>query len=485
MTENKRMKKAKKKSRQILIIVNLVLWSVLIFIYLYFAFYYKKHFYTNTIINGVNTSNMTVKEAEEAINAEVKSYVLLLEERNDMQEQITGTDIDLHTIFKGSLEELIDSQNSFAWPVTVFRSRELDIDTMIEYNEDMLKKRFNNLNCFKEEYVLRPANAYISEYTENGYVIIPEDNGALVKKKKLYEAIKTAINTLEPVLSLEEADCYIEAKIKSDHPKLVEALDKMNKIVSSNITYEFGDEMEIVDGNMINEWLSVDDKFKVTLSTDGIKEFVDYIGKTYNTFGKVRTFQTSYGDILQIKGGDYGWWLNRGEEVKELKKMILEGKQEVKEPVYFQTAQHYGSDDVGNTYVEINLTAQHLFFYKDGKLIVEADIVSGNISKNYGTPVGTYPIQYKENDATLNGEDYSTPVKYWMPFFGNIGLHDASWRREFGKDIYLKRGSHGCINMPPAAAKKVFEHIKRGIPVVVYELPGTENYKKKSDIIVD
>jgi lipoprotein-anchoring transpeptidase ErfK/SrfK len=117
-----------------------------------------------------------------------------------------------------------------------------------------------------------------------------------------------------------------------------------------------------------------------------------------------------------------------------------------------------------------------LFFYKDGELIVESDFVSGNVSKNFATPVGTYPIQYKENDAVLVGEDYETPVKYWMPFNRNIGMHDASWRKEFGKNIYMTRGSHGCINMPPKAAKKVFENIKRGVAVVVYELPGTESY---------
>jgi lipoprotein-anchoring transpeptidase ErfK/SrfK len=116
---------------------------------------------------------------------------------------------------------------------------------------------------------------------------------------------------------------------------------------------------------------------------------------------------------------------------------------------------------------------------------VESDFVSGNVSKNFATPAGTYPIQYKENDATLVGEDYETPVKYWMPFNKNIGFHDATWRKDFGKNIYLTRGSHGCINMPPKAAKKMFEDIRRGVAVVVYELPGTESYdlKEEKDLI--
>ena len=249
----------------------------------------------------------------------------------------------------------------------------------------------------------------------------------------------------------------------------------MNKIAGSKITYNFGEDTEVLDGKKISQWLSVNENYEVNLDKEGVKEFVDYIGWAYNSFGKTRTFKTSYGDVIEVRGGDYGWWLNRGKEVSELTELLLEGKQLVKEPAYFQTAMKYGKDDIGNTYVEVNLTAQHLFFYKEGKLVLESDFVSGNLSRNYGTPTGTYPITYKENNATLKGENYSTPVKYWMPFNGNIGFHDAPWRNEFGKDIYVNNGSHGCINMPPANAKIMFENISKGIPAIVYELEGTEN----------
>jgi hypothetical protein len=194
---------------------------------------------------------------------------------------------------------------------------------------------------------------------------------------------------------------------------------------------------------------------------------------------------TSYGDTIKIKGGDYGWWLDRPKEVSELTELIKNGEQLIREPAYFQTAQQYGQDDIGDTYVEVNITAQHLFFYKEGELILETDFVSGDLSKEYGTPVGTYPIQYKDNDATLVGEDYATPVKYWMPFNRNIGFHDASWRDEYGKDIYLTNGSHGCINMPPKAAEKMYQNIHRGVAVVVYELPGTESYEIEESKIIE
>lgn len=139
------------------------------------------------------------------------------------------------------------------------------------------------------------------------------------------------------------------------------------------------------------------------------------------------------------------------------------------------TANSHGKNDYGDSYVEINLTAQHMFLYKDGKLVIDSDFVSGNVSKNNATPTGAYGVTYTEKNATLRGENYETPVTYWMPFAGNVGMHDAYWRSKFGGSIYKYAGSHGCINLPPEVAKVVFENVKKNYPVLVYELPGTES----------
>lgn len=478
MSKNKIENKRKKR----LLYMGIGVFSPVILLYIVLSFYYSNHFYNNTMINGVNATSMTVNQAEEAINVQVKSYILTLEERNGASKQLYGEDIGLHTVYKESISDLLGNQNGFAWPLSLFKSHVLEIDTMLEYDESLLKKQFVKLKYDEASNIIEPVNAYISEYGTNGYEIVPEDPGAKVDEGKLYEAVKKSIISLEPSISIEEAGYYEEPKINSKYPELIAALEEMNKIAGAKITYEFGEAIEILDGSKISSWLSVDDNYVVNFNPDGVKEYVDYIGKTYNSFGRVRTFQTSYGDVLQIEGGDYGWWLDRVTERTELTELILSGEQLIREPVYFQTASQYGLDDIGDTYVELNLTAQHLFFYKDGKLIVESDYVSGNLLKNYGTPTGTYPIQYKENDATLDGEDYSTPVKYWMPFNHNIGFHDAPWRKKFGEDIYLKNGSHGCINLPPAVAKIMFENIKRGVAVIVYELEGTENYDVEEDI---
>ena len=71
-------------------------------------------------------------------------------------------------------------------------------------------------------------------------------------------------------------------------------------------------------------------------------------------------------------------------------------------------------------------------------------------------------------NVTLKGADYESPVTYWMPFNGGIGLHDATWRSRFGGSIYYYSGSHGCVNLPYSAAADIYSIVEAGMPVVCY-----------------
>lgn len=469
-------KQAKKiKRRNIIIGINAVLIGILVIAYLGISMYFKDKFIFGTYINDMDFSGKTVEEAEQIITYEIRSYSLTLEERDDITETIHSGDINMQTVFDISLEDLKKEQSPYKWIIGLFKPEKHDISTMLTYDDELLKEAFNNLDCFKEENIVKPVDAHISDYTENGYEIVEAVNGNEVKKEKLYDLVVKYIEDLEPVLSLEDNDCYEKPTVAADSQDLVKVADTLNKYVGTTITYEFGDNIEVVDGSVISEWLEVTDDNKVVFNKENVRKYVDYLGYTYNTFGATRQFDTSYGKTVSVSGGDYGWWLNRVAEVDELIAAVQNGENITKEPNYFQKAGSYGKNDIGNTYVEINLKAQHLFFYKEGKLIVESDIVSGNLAKNYGTPTGTYSLTYKERDATLVGEDYNTPVSYWMPFNNNIGLHDATWRTEFGGNKYLTSGSHGCINLPYEVAKVIYENIEKGVAVICYELDITDN----------
>ena len=244
------------------------------------------------------------------------------------------------------------------------------------------------------------------------------------------------------------------------------------------VTYPFGSASEVLDGSTIHQWLLAEGD-SVTLNRDTIGDYVKNLASRYNTAYKKRPFKTSYGQTVEVSGF-YGWRINQAAETEELIRILEAGESVVREPVYSQTAASHDGADYGGTYAEVNLTAQHLFFYKDGQKILESDFVSGNVSKGHTTPPGIFALTYKQRDAVLKGEGYASPVKFWMPFNGGIGFHDASWRSSFGGSIYKTGGSHGCVNMPYAAAKELFENVYAGMPVICYELPGTESSRSST-----
>ena len=118
--------------------------------------------------------------------------------------------------------------------------------------------------------------------------------------------------------------------------------------------------------------------------------------------------------------------------------------------------------------MEISLKDQRMWMYKDGQLIVDTPVVTGNHSKGWDTPTGVYAVDAKKSPAVLTGEDYASDVTFWLPINGNVGIHDADWREEFGGDLYLTEGSHGCINTPYDQAEIIYNNIEIGAPVVVY-----------------
>ena len=127
-----------------------------------------------------------------------------------------------------------------------------------------------------------------------------------------------------------------------------------------------------------------------------------------------------------------------------------------------------GENDIGDTYVEINMTKQKLWFYTEGEVEIETPIVTGNMMRRRATPEGVYFVYGKQKNRILRGPGYASHVNYWMPVKGGVGMHDALWRDEFGGEIYKKEGSHGCINLPLEAAESLYDMIEIGVPVVMY-----------------
>ena len=450
---------------------------VLLAVYLVFAVYFQKHFSFHTMVNHVSVSGASAAKTEKKIAEEMKGYELVLNEREDQTEKIKGADIDIAPSFHGEVQDMLKKQNAFAWPYYLIVGQSLSTDAVITYDEEKLDAVIDALDCIKQEGQKQSENAKISEYTEDGYQIIPEVYGTQIDRDKLVEKTAEAVSELKESLDLSEEGCYEDPAITSESKELVAAQEKMNRYVNVTITYDVDDNVEKLDAEEIHNWLSVDDKAEVSIDEVAVAEYVRGLAKKYNTVYRQRTLDTSYGQTVSIQGGDYGWKIDNDAE-KEMILADLEAGEDVeREPVYAQTANSHGAHDYGNTYVEINLTAQHLYFYKKGSLLVDSDFVSGDTSKGHNTPVGAYAVTYKQKDATLRGPGYESKVTYWMPYCNDVGMHDATWRGDFGGSIYKRNGSHGCVNLPASVAKTIFENIEAGYPVLVYELPGTESAK--------
>ncbi len=443
-------------------------------IYLFIGSTYKDTFFAGTVINGQDASGMTVDEVKTMISREISSYELTLLERDGKQETITREQLGLMAEFDGTLEKILEEQNPYAWLPAQIKGSEYEIPAMVVYEEENMEKVLKNLDCMDEEQTVKPENARISQYIPGtGYVIEPETEGNEVDYERFQEAVVQAVTELKGELSLEEAGVYVEPEIRAEDETLQTLLEQYNRYGTITVTYTFGDKKEVLDGETISQWLYAEGD-EVIISDEAVTDYVQTLATKYNTAYRAKSLKTSYGPTVVINRGHYGWKIDQAAEKKKLMEILKAGESVTREPEYSQKAASHGANDYGDTYVEINLTAQHLFFYKDGKLLVESDFVSGNVSKGWTTPPGAFPITYKERNATLDGEGYSTPVSYWMPFNGGIGMHDASWRSSFGGTIYKTNGSHGCINLPPAVAKTIYENISQGDPVLCYELAGTE-----------
>ncbi len=192
----------------------------------------------------------------------------------------------------------------------------------------------------------------------------------------------------------------------------------------------------------------------------------------YDTFGLTHVVTTHSGETITLTGGDYGWCIDRPTTTEALMEAVEAGTVGELEPAYLYTAQERGVDDIGGTYVEVSISEQTMWCYKDYEVVVETPVVTGNPNKGNGTPSGSvWAFDCHKSPATLGTYvtmGYSSYVNFWMSFTGNVGIHDASWRSSYGGDIYLTNGSHGCVNTPYEAAKKIYETVNVGVAVFVY-----------------
>ena len=475
ISEDADIKLSEKKKfswKKCILILAISLAGILLIIYIVGIIYFRNKFLFNTFINGINASYCTEEEADQYIAKELSKYKITLVERGGAKEIIIASQIDYHYVPKGEVGALQKEQNIFAWPVSLWQETELYFDSATTFDVDKLDEAIEGLRCFDSDIETAPVDAKL-EFYDTTYRIVKEDEGNKVDCSKLCQVMEKVVEKSTTQIDLEELNCYESPKIKADNQELNDLLNGLNQYAKTKITYKFGENTEVLDGTIIKDWLSFDENGNVTLDESRIPRYVAGLALKYDTYNQGRNFKTNDGSYVTVEGGHYGWKIDQELESQELLELVRLGITSERTANFAQTAVSWNNSDLGDSYVEIDLTKQHLWMYVNGQVVVSSDFVSGDMSRgSRSTPSGTFSLYYKKSPAVLKstkpGDSYETPVTYWMPFNGGIGMHDANWRWSFGGSIYTYNGSHGCINLPTDAARSIYEQIYEGFPVICF-----------------
>lgn len=473
----------KKKKHKALRVTGMIAAMVLVAAgcaYAGVSYYYTNHFFEGTTINGINSSNKTAYEVEQEIASKMADYSIEIKARDQEAQTITGSDIDYRYISSGEILNLLKEQKPYEWVKGFFEKTTYTAKEETAFDKTKLENEVKSLNCAQKENQVAPENAYVS-FNNSEFTIVPETAGSELKVKEAYQMISEAISSDDAEVDLgSNPDAYVTADITSDSADLQATVDAYNNFAKASITYTFGDETVTLDGNTIKDWLQFDEKGQLIQDDASFKQhIVDYVAQlaaAHDTVGTERQFQTTSGRTVSVYGSAYGWKIDQDGEVAQLTQEIQSGTQTTREPVYSMRANSYGVNDLGNTYIEVDLTEQYMWYYQDGNVIFESDIVSGLASDpERKTPPGIFTLYYKKSPDVLRGTkkadgtySYEQPVTYWMPFNGGIGFHDADWQPYFGGDRYLTGGSHGCINMPPDKAGELYNIIQYNVPIICF-----------------
>ena len=444
------------------------------------TYYYADRFFEGTYINGIDCSNKTAYEVEQAIASTVEAYSIEVTSRNQDPQTISGSQIGYQYMSDGEVLNLLKQQKPYEWVRGFMETRSYNTQENVTFDKTLLQNEVKALNCAQPENQVEPENAYVAMNGDE-FTIVPETEGSKLKVKEAYKALDAAISGSQTSIDLGSTpDVYAVAAVTSEDSTLQATRDAYNNYTKASITYTFGDQTVTLDGSTLKNWLQFDEKGQLVQDdasfTQHVKDFVAQLASEHNTVGTTRSFNTTSGRTVSVYGSAYGWKIDQDAEAAQLTEEIRTGTQTTREPVYSMRANAYGYNDIGSTYIEVDLSSQHMYYYQGGSIIFDSDIVSGDIRyDDRATPPGIFTLYYKKSPDVLRGAkkpdgtyEYETSVTYWMPFNGGIGFHDATWQAYFGGDRYTYAGSHGCINMPLDAAATLYSIIDTNVPIVCF-----------------
>ncbi|WP_047998863.1 L,D-transpeptidase family protein [Lactiplantibacillus herbarum] len=434
----------------------------------------QQTFLANTSVAGVDVSGKTATQAAPKVNYALEHRTYRIVENDKTKYSFTSKSAGITINTKKELTKLVTKQNYWRWPLALLQSaKATDASSLGQLTigqqdlQTLLKKITTTANQTKRT---NTENAKLV-YRNNQVEIKKEVQGTELDQQKLKTVVTKAISNGTSQIALKDA--YVTPTITSTSDSLKTAKTKAAKYAAETATYNINGHKFTIPHDLILSWIKVDSKGKVSLDQTAVLAYVKQLNDKYHTYHTTRSFKSTARGTVSVSGGFYGWTIKTDAEAKALSAEIMKGKSFTRSPITSGSGYNNKGTDIGNTYVEVDKTNQHMYVYVDGNLKISTDVVTGKPGK-HETTTGVWYIWNKERNATLkgdndNGSTYSQPVSYWMPFDDTgEGLHDSSWQTQYGGTWYKKHGSHGCVNTPPSVMKKVFEAVPVGTPVIVF-----------------
>ena len=437
-------------------------------------------FYHFTSVNHFDVTGLAPQEAAAQLSDICETTFVNFYEGSKMELSLTLADMGYTLDMADLLEELqqIEASQRRIFPIHIFGSKNYELKAALVLDNEKLSEMVS------EDTLLTPRvkteNAYLAA-DEKGAYIVPEVYGTEFDSWELRQIVRESVaeSALEPqggVITVEITDdMYKKPSILKDDEDLTAKEEVFSKYVDSKIIYEFGEQTEEVGWDIIQTWIKSDVN-GARLDEETMYNFIYDLASKYNTVFEERTFKTTYGYSIQIPRNEYGYRIDYDGEYFQLLDDLEKGGEVRREPVYeISGFSRNGRDDLNGSYIEVDLSAQHLWMYYEGGLVVETDIVSGLPTEERETVDGAFAIPYKESPANLVGQGgsgqqtWDVEVDYWMPFCDGQGLHDAKWRGSFGGTLYKAYGSHGCVNLPEYAAAMIYSYCRTNYPIILYK----------------
>lgn len=424
--------------------------------------YLKSHFAMNTVIQGVDCSYFDIPKATEAIAEALDNEEITLI-CGETTYHFKGKDFGLRMSDTKELEEILASQKES-------EGQNYTIQTSLIVEDEKVKNCLAGIKELQKENMVKPQNAHIVKENDGTLRIESEVIGNEVEFEEALAMCKENLIFGETTIDFNLIANVPE--VSSEDEKLNANVIAINHILSTVINFELTDGSTVtLDKETMKDWVCVDENGEYYIDGKKITVFVEELNERVKTTGSVLMFTPSDHDPIALPVED-----NRilSIDIEKETQQILEELE--KSGTYSRMPNYEQELDMAEfeSYVEIDISRQQVWFYYKGECILDGvPCVTGN-ARNHDTPTGVYYLKSKSRNAVLrgrndNGTRYASPVKVWMPFNGGIGMHDASWRTEFGGEIYKTNGSHGCVNMKLEDAEKVYEYIDKTIPIIVYK----------------